>query len=109
MFPGDEVDDQVSVQGPLHFSHVLFDLDGSEGEKQGGGGEAERDKEVFHLKNECMLQTQEGPQRTTEWVETTKSPIISLVNRSVHLPLLSPPTLLFSSSLPLLISLSLCH
>lgn len=68
-----------------------------------------RDKEVFHLKNECMLQTQEGPQRTTEWDETTKSPIISLVNRSVYPSLLSPSAQFFSPSLPLLISLSLCH
>lgn len=36
------------------------------------------------------METQEGPQRTTEWDETTKSPIISLVNRSVRLCLLSP-------------------
>lgn len=33
VFPGDEVDDQVSVQGPLYLSYMLFDLDGSKGEK----------------------------------------------------------------------------
>lgn len=66
---------------------------GGEGEKEEGreGRQGEIKKEAFHLKNECMLQTQEGPQRTTEWDETTKSPIISLVNRSVYLSLLSPP------------------
>lgn len=69
---------------------------GGEGEKEdGGGGRREIKKEVFHLKNECMLQTQEGPQRTAEWDETTKSPIISSVNRSVYPSLLS---LFFTSS-----------
>lgn len=62
-------------------------------------GEPERDKELFHLKNEFMLQTQEGPKRTTEWDEPTKTPIISFVNRSVY-PFLSTATLFFSSSPP---------
>lgn len=106
-FPGDEVVDQVSVQGPQNLFYVLCDPDGwrgkgyrwggikkkKEGTSGGGGG----DKEVFHLKNECMLQTQEGPQRTREWDETTKSLIISSVNRSVYLPPLSPSA---GSSLP---------
>lgn len=92
---------------------LLFcDPDGRRGRKRerGDGGEKEIKKEAFHLKNVCRLQTQEGPQRTTEWDETTKSPIISLVNRSVYLSLLSPSALLFfsmSSSLnqPLIVSL----
>lgn len=45
-----------------------------------------------------MLQTQEGPQRAAEWDETTKSPIIGLVNRSVYLSLLSRPALFFTTS-----------
>lgn len=32
---------------------------------------------LFHLKNEFMPQTQEGPERTAEWDEATKSPIIT--------------------------------
>lgn len=49
MFPGDGVDDQVSVQGPLHFSHVLFDLDGSKGEKNREEGERRREIKRFFI------------------------------------------------------------
>lgn len=38
MFSGDEVDDQVSVGGPLCCSYVLCDPDGREGGKIGGRG-----------------------------------------------------------------------
>lgn len=62
MFPGDEVNDQVSVQGPLYFSCLaLCDPDGRRGGKTGRGvggwGQREIKKAVFHLKNERMLHT----------------------------------------------------
>ena len=95
MFSGDEVDFQVPFWGPCTVLLCCVTQMGSRGEEDEGGGGREREikREAFHLKNECMLQTQEGPQRTTEWDETTKSPIISLVNRSVYLSLLSPSAL----------------
>lgn len=38
MFPGDEVDDQVSVRGPLYFSFVPYDPDGQRGRRIGRRG-----------------------------------------------------------------------
>lgn len=58
---------RFEFRGPfISFMCCVTQMGGQGREKKRKEGEAENDKEVFHLKNECMLQTQEGPQRTTE-------------------------------------------
>lgn len=47
MFLGDEMDDQVSVQGHLYFFYVLCDPDGWRGRKKGRRGRQREIKRFF--------------------------------------------------------------
>lgn len=49
-FPGDEVDDQVSVQGPQNLFCVLCDPDGWRGKGYGWGGIKKKKRKVRNVR-----------------------------------------------------------